>query len=84
MSKKFSESLRMIDQIDSPSDKVKIPILADGIMSEDPELRGQVIQQLTEIALRYVNYGSSTSEIFLSPLIAILKCGGLEQSLAAS
>ncbi|KAA6372272.1 MAG: hypothetical protein EZS28_032202 [Streblomastix strix] len=79
MSKKLAESIRIPNTLDQPNDKAKLtelPLLVNGLLSEDLELRAQITE--------HVEDGSSSNDLFLSPLISILKSASPEQSQAAS
>ncbi|KAA6368264.1 MAG: hypothetical protein EZS28_036208, partial [Streblomastix strix] len=79
MSKKLAESIRIPNTLDQPNDKAKLtelPLLVNGLLSEDLELRAQITE--------HVENGSSSNDMFLCPLISILKSPNEEQSYTAS
>ncbi|KAA6375988.1 MAG: hypothetical protein EZS28_028483 [Streblomastix strix] len=87
MSKKLAESIRIPNTLDQPNDKAKLtelPLLVNGFLSEDLELRAQITERLVAMALHDVEDGSSSNDLFLSPLISILKSANEEQSYIAS
>ncbi|KAA6368767.1 MAG: hypothetical protein EZS28_035706, partial [Streblomastix strix] len=87
MSKKLAESICIPNTLDQSNDKAKLtelPLLVNGLLSEDLELRAQITERLIAMALHDVEDGSSSHDLFLSPLISIIKSASPEQSQSAS
>ncbi|KAA6374478.1 MAG: hypothetical protein EZS28_029995 [Streblomastix strix] len=58
----------------------ELPLLINGVLSEDPEIRIQSTEKIVSIALHETDCGSTSNDLFLSPLITILKGTSEEQS----
>ncbi|KAA6399291.1 MAG: hypothetical protein EZS28_005186 [Streblomastix strix] len=58
----------------------EIPLLVNGLLSDDPEMRAHITERLVSIALQDEDFGSSLSDLQLSPLISMLKSSDEEKS----
>ncbi|KAA6311821.1 MAG: hypothetical protein EZS28_056049, partial [Streblomastix strix] len=76
MSKKLFETIRPPDTLDQPNENAKleeVPLLINGLLSENSEIQSQITERLMAIALHNQDCGSSISQLYLNPLIFMLK-----------
>ncbi|KAA6369388.1 MAG: hypothetical protein EZS28_035085 [Streblomastix strix] len=86
MIEQTSESIRLISPSNSHDEKAnlsEVPLLVNGLLSDDPLLRVHSTERLVSIAFVDEEHGSASSELYFGPLIIMLKSSNEEKSQAA-
>ncbi|KAA6309068.1 MAG: hypothetical protein EZS28_056578, partial [Streblomastix strix] len=76
MTEQTSESIRLPGPSNSHDENAnlsEIPLLVNGLLSDDPLLRAHSTERLVSIALLDDEHGSASSELYFGPLITMLK-----------
>ncbi|KAA6373736.1 MAG: hypothetical protein EZS28_030738, partial [Streblomastix strix] len=86
MIEQTSESIRLPGPCNSHDEKAnlsEIPLLVNGLLSDDPQLRAHSTERLVSIELLDEEHRSASSELYFGPLIIMLKSSNEEKSQAA-
>ncbi|KAA6388522.1 MAG: hypothetical protein EZS28_015950 [Streblomastix strix] len=86
MTEQTSESIRLPGPSNSHDEKAnlsEIPLIVNGLLSDDPLLRAHSTEHLMSIALLDEEHGSASSQLYFGPLIIMLESSNEEKSQTA-